>query len=389
MYENERTSASAGDYTNDAYSKGYGSSGESFDRKDGFQGFQGYYDNSGFEEYSDYRGPNPFYRGYEGNAGNNPIGTVMNRELETAPDAPSMPDYSLLNERPEDAFYKGYDAPAPMKYKPGMENEYPEPSASAAPAVYEMPFYHFAAFSHIWSAGGLFMMFLVSSGISLSPPLLPKNINGFYYKLIISAVCIILYILSGYIARKMTQKMSDQVLSFFLLLYGGVSGIFISIPLKCIFGEMLGVLSFSYLASALAIVILSAGSLMLKYNLLNIPASLLAIGISCMTEFAVCHYAGTTNAEKFCMIIMTSVILGFAAFETITVQRTYEEYIVDDSTMKRNMIIAAIGHYVSFATLILSAAKNICLLSVRFIKIIFETAGRNGFGGSTFDGFGL
>lgn len=376
MNRSEKFTADGSSYSNDALTKGYGKEDQSFEKTEEFKGFQGYYDNSGFERYEDYKGPDPFYRGFEGNTGYNPTPAKTRPGVGDIPDqAPFMPDYSQLHTKPGDAFYKGYDAPAPMKYRPGMEQEYAEPVIPSVPAAYEMPFYHFAAVSHLWSAGALFMMFVISSGISLCPRLFPMNADGFYIRLTLSAVFIALYILSGIIARKMTQKASDDVLCFFLLLYGGVSGICVSIPLKCIFGDMMGLLSYSYLVGAAAIAVLSVISLIIRYDILNIPATLLALWLACMAEFAVCHYLGIPIGDRLWMIVMTSVILGFAAFETMTVKRTFDEYIADDNTMKRNMIIAAIGHYVSFATLIFNAIKGFGQFIVRMIPVLVKLVG--------------
>ena len=335
-----------GDYVNDAFSRGYtdehGNESGDFSSNDGFKGFQGYYDNSGFEHYEGYKGPDPYYRGYHGNAGYNP--TAMNSMPVSAPSPDRfVPNYEQLKKNAKDFYYHGYDDPADTQ------------SSTPAPLIkkedYDMSFAHFSSISHIWSAASLILMFIASSITSyiLTPVFAATKMNlpGYFFVF----TPLVLFIISGAAVYKIANKSGTTTVTFILLFYGIVAGIAVTPVITLFFGQASIIMSFAYLVLAAVLAVLSVLGFISNKNTTSMFMVILGGAAGIITFFVICHHLGITGGERTFASILCAILVGYAAVESFAVKRTYEEFITDDKTLYKNAVISAIGHYVSFATL--------------------------------------
>lgn len=339
-----------GDYVNDAFSRGYtdenGNNSGEFSTDDGFQGFQGYYDNSGFENYEGYKGPDPYYRGYYGNTGYNPSGR------ESMPVTPPLsskfvPDYEKLRNNSKNFYYQGYkDDEQQQTIAPQIKKE-----------DYDMSFAHFSSISHFWSAISLLVMFGVSYAVAYFA--VPQSgsfleaVKNNNLSIVIAIIPVLIFVMSGGIIYKITKKASTSLVTFLLILYGAFAGLTITPCLVFFLRQTALTMTYSYLAVAVTIGVISVLGFILNKNITSMAGIIVSGLIALVILYYIFHYMGITDFDRNATLTYTAILFFYASFETFAVKRTYEEYISDDKTMYKNAIISSLGHYISIATVCL------------------------------------
>ncbi len=348
---------SDGSYINDAFSRGYtdeyGNQSGHFDDDPDFQGFQGYYDNSGFEGYEGYKGPDPYYRGYYGNTGYNP--SQLNPNAFPPVDDPSQhysfqPNYEQLRRNSEQFYYQGY-----------KESEYNDvaPAKVIKKDDYDMPYYHFAAVSHLWSAAGLVLSFIGSmlsiEILKMIDPFFPAIRTGMRNAVmsdfIIDFTPLLLFFIGGALLYNPITKKGLGFASGAFVIFSACCGL-CTTPAAVFFIPDNTVFLYGYLLCAAVLFITSMISLISKKALTSIPGLLCASGAGEVLFLVICYYIPVDPAIRDPIMIFAGILLIYSAFDSISVKRSYDEYIVDDNTLYKHAIVAAIGHYVTFATLI-------------------------------------
>lgn len=350
---------SDGSYVNDAFSKGYtyenGNDSGHFESSPDFQGFQGYYDNSGFEGYENYTGPNPFYRGYYGNTGTNPTGAPP----VSPPSYQYTPDYDKLRRQSGQFYYQGYGSqPAAQGAVPSAAPTAPQNTVqpqTQAPQVTEhlMPYFKFSAVTHLWTAGGLLISFIVSMIVCQYPDIFIYSFIPDEYKYFASFIPFLVFLVSGGIALWLINKFKNAPVEVILLIYAAFTGYSVA-PILVLFNtENAVIMSFSYIACLVVLAGLSLAGLYMQKNLNNIGFIFIGGAVVLVAEFLICHYAKIDGNSRIFLMTMTVILIAFNAFETTAVKRAYDEYTGGEDFMRRNAVIAAVGHYASIASMML------------------------------------
>ncbi|MBQ8134354.1 MAG: US12 family protein [Clostridia bacterium] len=357
-----------GSYRNDPFDTGYsyrqgdpdfqkGSFQNSPDDPD-FMGFQGYYDNSGFDEtYTKNRPPNnaQFYRGYYGNAGAdvNPFPTPVEKRQQTADYFMPDPKQNYNIKQDNNPFYTGieeeqYDNAHNNQVQTfqTFQNRQNEPKAVIKMAGMELSKFAGKIYTHMFL--GLTAAYITSLLVSLIQ-LDNKMLTQIGAGLIVTILFV--HIGVGYLLARFVNKHKTASCFVIYLGYSIFTGITTELIFMCLKAPWLNTI---FLLLAVTFGIMALGTNILNVSLVGFfPVSiigLVTVGIYYLVTLAI----PIPSVQAVITTIVTVLLLFLIATRGYDAKKYYEKFPDTVPEMNKTAVIAAIGIYVSAFTVIVA-----------------------------------